>query len=81
LQPLLAAAAAAHDDHYKPKKSKRPLYFYNLIDDDVDEIEVQHSHDIEYLASSIQAHATKSHSEQPCESNVDKIVLSYDKWF
>jgi hypothetical protein len=72
---LLLAAAAAYDEQYKPKKSKRQAFYHTTYPDDGDqgEYENEDTFDIDYPASSLLAYATNFRSKTSMRSSAQKF--------
>jgi hypothetical protein len=78
---LLLAAAAADDEQYKPKKSKRQVFYNSTYPDDGNQGEYEHedTFDMDYPASSLQAYATNFCSKTPMKSSAKMLRMSAEK--
>jgi hypothetical protein len=77
---LLLAAAVSHDEQYKPKKTKRQVFYHDMNHDDNENISDPDPFDIDYPVSSIQAFATNFRNRHPPKPTAPKVRMSAEKW-
>jgi hypothetical protein len=74
---LLLAAAAAHDEQFKPKRTKRQVFNHNMGEGE--DYEEDAHYDIDYPVSYLQANATNFKPTPMVRGN--QVKMSSDKWF
>jgi hypothetical protein len=73
---LLLVAAVSHDEQYKPKKTKRQVFFHDTHNDDDIQGDEEDQYDTDYPPSSLQAFATNFRNKPPMNSNAPTSRMS-----